>query len=300
MNAHQERDRLRDARLIMRAIHPVRDEALVAEIAAALVRVTERSTSFAALDALLLRAIPLVQGARVGAIKRAIDGVESRCGAAKQSAAKARPSATKPLSTDGASGVLFAADAPAPEPRIVPPSGELVFVDTETTGLRAGAHQVIEIGAMTMDGAEFVALVRLERGAEVDAGAMAVNKIDLRGREWRENAVSLRDALTEFVRWLPTGAVLVAHNAAFDRRMLEADAARVGVVWPSVEWFCTKVWADELRKRGVLPVENSKLHTLCEHFDVPNDGEHRALADVVRMARVFDALVEIDGAREAA
>jgi hypothetical protein len=33
---------------------------------------------------------------------------------------------------------------------------------------------------------------------------------------------------------------------------------------------------------------------------VPNDGEHRALADVVRMARVFEEMRAIGAEREAA
>lgn len=305
MNARSERvvsDRLWEARIIRGALHVVRDAAIVREITAGIVTVCEGG-SFDALDAVLVRAIGLLSGARVGALKKACDGVLSRAGALEAKRPAPKAAAKKSAPTDTKTAPLFAAE-PVPviaQPaRIVPPGGELVFVDTETTGLKAGAHQVIEIGAMTSDGAEFVALIRLERGAEVSPDAMRVNGIDLRGREWRESAVSLRDALDSFVRWLPTGAVLVAHNAAFDRRMLEADALRVGVAWPAVEWFCTKLWADDLRKRGALATADSKLHTLCAHFGVPNDGEHRALADVVRMARVFDELRAIGAEREAA
>lgn len=305
MSARSERvvsERLWAARIIRGALHVDRDAALVREITTAIVTVCEGG-SLDALDAVLVRAIGLLSGARVGALKKACDGVLSRAGAleAKRPATKAAAKKLAPADTKTQS--LFAAE-PAPviaqPPRIVPPAGELVFVDTETTGLKAGAHQVIEIGAMTSEGAEFVRLIRLERGAEVSPDAMRVNGIDLRGREWRESAVSLRDALDSFVRWLPTGAVLVAHNAAFDRRMLEGDAARVGVEWPEVEWFCTKMWADDLRKRGALATVDSKLHTLCAHYGIPNDGEHRALADVVRMARVFDELSAIGAEREAA
>lgn len=307
MNAHQERDRIREACIIRGALHVVRDLAHVEAITSAIVRVAE-GAPFESLDAVLARAIPLLVGPRMGSLKKAVDGVLARTGAPRDggsgtNGATAQSPRRAPVRTDNASGKLFA-DAPvvsiAPPPRIVPPEGELVFVDTETTGLKAGAHQVIEIGAMTIDGAEFVALIKLERGAEVSPDAMRVNGIDLRGREWRESAVSLRDALDAFVAWLPTGAVLVAHNAAFDRRMLEADAARVGVAWPEIEWFCTKAWADELRKRGELATVDSKLHTLCAHFGVPNDGEHRALADVVRMARVFEEMRAIGAEREAA
>lgn len=301
MSARNEqlvRERIREARIIRGALHLTRDPAPIAAITSAIVTVCEGG-ALEGLDAVLVRVIPLLPESRVGALKKAVDGVRTRAGdAAKKSATK------KSAAVDAKSGMLFAIEstpAPvAPPPRIVPPQGELVFVDTETTGLKAGAHQVIEIGAMTVDGAEFVALIRLERGAEVSPDAMRVNGINLRGREWHEGAVPLRDALSAFVRWLPTGAVLVAHNAAFDRRMLEADAARAGVAWPEVEWFCTKAWADELRKRGELATVDSKLHTLCTHYGVPNDGEHRALADVVRMARVFEELRAIGAEREAA
>jgi len=295
-------ERIWSAQIIRGALHVTGDAALVAEVTTGIVRVCE-GAPLEDLDAVLVRAIGLLSGARVGALKKACDGVLSRAGALEAKHPASKAAAKKSAPTDTKTASLFAAE-PAPvlaQPaRIVPPAGELVFVDTETTGLKAGAHQVIEIGAMTSEGAEFVALVRLERGAEVSPDAMRINGIDLRGREWRESAVSLRDALDSFVRWLPTGAVLVAHNAAFDRRMLEGDAARVGVDWPTVEWFCTKTWADDLRKRGALACADSKLHTLCAHYGIPNDGEHRALADVVRMARVFDELSAIGAEREAA
>lgn len=301
MNPQVESERIRDARLIRGALHYVHQEAARARVTTAIVRLIERKITLAGLDVVLREVMPLVPGPHLGALKKAVAGViERTSGEAAESAKKTTKRASSKKSDDGGTLGLFAAQEPEPEPRIVPPSGELVFVDTETTGLKAGAHQVIEIGAMTSDGAEFVACVKLWPGAEVDAGAMRINGINLRGQQWRDEAIALDEALRAFVRWLPTGAVLVAHNAAFDRRMLEGDAARVGVEWPSVEWFCTKLWADDLRKRGLLTIENSKLHTLCERFGVPNEGEHRALADVVRMARVYEGMAELEEAREAA
>ncbi len=80
-----------------------------------------------------------------------------------------------------------------------------------------------------------------------------------------------------------------------EHREYTAPPRSAGVEWPSVRWFCTKLWADDLRKRGVLVARDSKLHTLCELFGVPNDGEHRALADVVRMARVYKMLRMLEG-----
>ncbi len=300
-NEREVRDRLWAARIIRGALHLTRDAEMVAAVTAAIVKTCEGG-SLERLDAVLFEAIGLLSGPRLGALKKACDGVIARTSGPKVAEKKARPSAKKSGHTpDTASGALFEVAAQAsPAGGFELPEGELVFVDTETTGLKAGAHQVIEIGAMTSEGAEFVACVKLWPGAEVDPGAMRINGIDLRGRQWRTEAVALDEALRAFVRWLPTGAVLVAHNAAFDRRMLEGDAARVGVEWPSVEWFCTKQWADDLRKRGVLATLDSKLHTLCERFGVPNDGEHRALADVVRMARVYEAMAELEETRRAA
>lgn len=295
-------ERIWSAQIIRGALHVTGDAALVAEITTGIVRVCE-GAPLEDLDAVLVRAIALLPASRVGALKKACDGVLSRVDEATKRAPVAKAAPKKSAPTDTKTAALFAVE-PAPviaQPaRVTPPAGELVFVDTETTGLKAGAHQVIEIGAMTAEGAEFVALVRLEQGAEVSPDAMRVNGIDLRGREWRTSAVSLRDALTAFLKWLPTDAVLVAHNAAFDRRMLEGDAKRVDIEWPDVQWFCTKVWADELRKRGALACADSKLHTLCAHYGIPNDGEHRALADVIRMTRVFEELRAIDAEREAA
>lgn len=288
------RERLRDARILRGSLHCVRDIALVESITAAIVRVCEGGT-LEALDLAMLPAAERVPPQTLGALKKAAAGVLDRTGArrggdaANQPSRRAQSSRRAPVRSD--TPALFAEPPPAAPAAMLCPEGTRVYLDTETTGLEAGAHQVIELAAVTDDGAEFVERIRLERGAKVSHQAMAVNGISLTGREWRD-ARPLADALDAFVRWLPSDAVLVAHNAAFDRRMLEADAARVGVPWVNAPWFCTKLWADNLRALGLCDARGAKLADLCAWCGASNDGAHRALADVLRLREVFAALRE--------
>ena len=68
---------------------------------------------------------------------------------------------------------------------------------------------------------------------------------------------------------------LVAHNASFDRRFLDAELAAIGRSY-SGEFACSMLAA-----RRIYPqAPNHKLGTLVEYKCISNDGTfHRALAD---------------------
>ncbi len=185
------------------------------------------------------------------------------------------------------------------------PEQPLIVLDTETTGLVAGECQVIEVYALRVqDGQpgvdELHRLVLLEPGARVDATALAVNGMDPYSAEHLRDAVSLHQVIEELDAWIGNGATIVAHNASFDRRMLEADARRVGLELCRAKWFCTKLWAQALQRRGAMPAIGARLADLCAHFGIVQADAHRAKGDVEATLAVFDALRRVDEAYEEA
>jgi DNA polymerase-3 subunit epsilon len=166
-----------------------------------------------------------------------------------------------------------------------------VVFDLETTGLHPSRDDaIVQVGA-----------VRLEAGEETASFATLVNP----GR--RIPAVSTRyhgitdamvadappvaEALAAF-RDFAEGAVLVAHNAAFDLTALRA-AARDGAPVLRNPALCTMMLADWLdpAQRDV------RLDSLCARHGIAIDGRHQALGDARATAALWRVLMAQAAAR---
>ena len=89
------------------------------------------------------------------------------------------------------------------------------------------------------------------------------------GTVWAELAAPVADA-----------DYLVAHNAAFDRRVLEACCAAAGRAAPSVPSLCTVRLA-----RAAWGVYPTRLPDVCRHLGIPLD-HHHAGSDALACAKV--------------
>jgi DNA polymerase-3 subunit epsilon len=83
------------------------------------------------------------------------------------------------------------------------------------------------------------------------------------------------------------GRVLVAHNAAFDRRVLRQAFERAGLRWPRPPVVCTLGMA----RRFAPLVRERKLAPLAEALGIEVDEVHRALPDALTCARILCALL---------
>ena len=100
-----------------------------------------------------------------------------------------------------------------------------------------------------------------------------------------DSAPAPEDVLPELAKLL-RGRVLVAHNAAFDVRVLRQAFARAALEWPAPPVICTVALA-----RRFAPLQRRRgLATLAAALGVEVDEVHRALPDARTCARVFCAL----------
>jgi DNA polymerase III epsilon subunit family exonuclease len=157
-------------------------------------------------------------------------------------------------------------------------SERFAFVDVETTGIDAKTCAVVEVAVQIVEGgyvsSTFESLVDPEM--PIPAYATAVHGID-------DGMVSghpyLRELMPEILDQC-RGAVVVAHNAAFDRRFLPFLAAH-----PSA---CSY----RLAAKVVPEAPNHQNQTLRRFFGVDDPTlhglrSHRALADVIVTRHVF-------------
>ncbi len=140
---------------------------------------------------------------------------------------------------------------------------EYAVVDVETTGFSPKHHdRIVEIGIVRANA----------RGEVIDEYATLVNPgrdvgpTHIHGISAGDVADAPRfEEVVGDVLSLMRGAVLVAHNAAFDLRFLchECDVGRAPL--PAVEYLCTL----SLAKRLTPGLPSRRLAVLCEHFDIP-------------------------------
>ncbi|MBV8537393.1 MAG: DNA polymerase III subunit epsilon [Alphaproteobacteria bacterium] len=171
---------------------------------------------------------------------------------------------------------------------------EIVF-DTETTGLDPEAgHKIIEIAALELvnhlpTGKNFHRYVNPEREIAPEAQAIHGMKLsDLADKPVFANIVA---ELLEFLG----DARLVAHNAEFDVKFLNAELKALG--FPPVPMARALDTVQMARRK--FPGAPASLDALCQRFGVDNTHRtlHGALLDAELLSEVY---LELIGGRQAA
>ena len=164
---------------------------------------------------------------------------------------------------------------------------EFIVVDTETNGRAGDACELTEVGAVLVGGGELH-----DRWETLVGGAAPLSRAIQRFTQISQSMVdeappadAILPDLAELIGSPPT-RVLVAHNAAFDRRVLRQAFDRAGLAWPDPPTLCTVA----LARRFAPLVGQRRLAALADALGIEVHVTHRALADAETCARVFCAL----------
>jgi DNA polymerase III subunit epsilon len=169
------------------------------------------------------------------------------------------------------------------------PLGDVTFcvIDIETTGASPKSCGITEIAAAKFEGGrcigEFQTLIN--PGVEIPPQITFLTSITTAMVVPAPRVELVLESLREFVR----DCVIVGHNVRFDLSFLNAALVTNG--WPP---FTNRV-VDTCRLARRLvreEVVNCKLGTLAQHFALPNQPTHRALADVRATADLLHLLLE--------
>lgn len=158
---------------------------------------------------------------------------------------------------------------------------DLVAIDTETTGLWWG-ERLVELGAVRFRGERVIARWRtlVDPCRSIPEGVSKIHGLsdaDVAG------APRAREVLRKLLAFCD-GAVLLAHNATFDRDILATELARAGMQAPEhLRVGCT--W--RLAKRSIAVAPRYGLAALATHLGFPSESPHRALADAELTRRLY-------------
>lgn len=142
------------------------------------------------------------------------------------------------------------------------------------------------------DSACAVALVRVEKGAIVARAHRLIRPPRsafqfsyLHGIEWKhvKDQPAFREVWLDLAPILEGAGFLAAHNAPFDRSVLEKCCAAARLPPPRHRFECTVRLARQ--KWGIYP---TKLPNVCEALDIPLK-HHEALSDAEACARIVIA-----------
>jgi DNA polymerase-3 subunit epsilon len=170
-----------------------------------------------------------------------------------------------------------------------------IVLDTETTGLDpANGHRIVEIGCVELlnaipTGETFHAYI--DPGRDMPEEAFRVHGISA---EFLAGKPVFANIAADFLKFAG-GAKIVAHNAEFDMRFLNAELARLGIA-PIASDRVIDTLALARRKYPGAP---NSLDALCARYgiDTSRRTKHGALFDAGILAEVY---AELTGGRQAA
>jgi DNA polymerase-3 subunit epsilon len=169
---------------------------------------------------------------------------------------------------------------------------EIVF-DTETTGFDpANGDRLVEIGCVELlnripTGRSFHSYVNPER--DMPLAAFEVHGLS---EEFLRQHPVFAEVVADFLDFV-AAAPLVAHNAEFDMKFINAELARLGFpAFPPVRAVDTLILA-----RQKFPGAPATLDALCKRFNIDNSSrtKHGALLDAELLAEVY---LELTGGRQ--
>lgn len=161
--------------------------------------------------------------------------------------------------------------------------------DTETTGLDPrGGDEIISIGAVRIVNNHLRADDRFDQLVNPQR-PLRWESIQIHGiqEENLKHQPIIAEVLPRFHRFAE-GTILVAHNAAFDMRMLQIKEAQTGIR------FINPVLDTLLLSSIVHPAqENHNLMTIAERLGIHVSGRHTAMGDALATANMFLKLVPL-------
>ncbi|PSW73686.1 DNA polymerase III subunit epsilon [Photobacterium sp. GB-50] len=163
----------------------------------------------------------------------------------------------------------------------------VVVLDFETTGLSPNqGDRAIEIGAVKLVNGEVVDQFQqlMNPGFRVCSFIEGYTGISNNMLRTAPPCNEVMDAFADFIG----DANLVAHNASFDQRFLDAELADIGRHYTGA-FACSMLIA----RRLYQDAPNHKLGTLVDYKHIEHNGVfHRALADSEMTARLWLVMLE--------
>ncbi len=163
----------------------------------------------------------------------------------------------------------------------------LVFLDTETTGLKPDNDRLIEIGCVevidrALTGQQYHTYINPKQ--TVNAGAFAVHGLS---NEFLLDKPVFSDVAADFLAFIDQAEVII-HNAPFDTGFINMELSRLSKHYKPLNHYCTitdSLSEARQKHRG----QKNTLDALCDRYQVNRQGRtfHGALLDAQLLADMY-------------
>lgn len=168
----------------------------------------------------------------------------------------------------------------------MPQANSVVVLDFETTGLSPNlGDRAIEIGAVKLINGEVVDSFQqlMNPGFRVSSFIESYTGIT---NNMLRTAPSCDEVMASFSEFI-AGENLIAHNASFDKRFLDAELDRINLGYTG-KFACSLLVA----RRLIQNAPSHKLGELVRYKSIDNDGVfHRALADAQMTSKLWLSMI---------
>ena len=163
----------------------------------------------------------------------------------------------------------------------------VIVLDFETTGLSPDyGDRAIEIGAVRIENGQVVERFQalMHPGRRIDSFIESYTGIT---NGMLKDAPPCKEVMHKFADFI-NGYNLVAHNASFDKRFLDAELGKISRNY-SGQFACSML----MSRRIYQDAPNHKLGSLVEYANIPTDGVfHRALYDSEITTKLWLAMLD--------
>jgi len=174
----------------------------------------------------------------------------------------------------------------------MPKADTVVVLDFETTGLSPDmGDRAIEIGAVRIENGKIKERFQelMNPGRRISAFIEDYTGIT---NDMLADASSCAEVMDRFADFID-GHNLVAHNASFDKRFLDAELGNISRTY-SGQFACSLLMA----RRIYQDAPNHNLGTLVQYANIPSDGTfHRALYDSEMTTKLWLSMLDDIGER---
>lgn len=155
-----------------------------------------------------------------------------------------------------------------------------VVFDFETTGLDAKTCEIIEIGAVKINGGKIVSTFScfVKPSKPIPQEITDLTHIT---NDMVEDSPAINYVLPDFYKYC-YGCGLVAHNISFDYGFLSTIAKKMNYNFDNPQFDTLN-----MARQKLLGLKNFKLETVAERLGVSLVGAHRAVNDAMATAKVF-------------
>lgn len=163
-------------------------------------------------------------------------------------------------------------------------STKYAIIDIETTGGKANRDKITEIGIVIHDGKQiintFESLVNPEQSIP-----FMITRLTGITNEMVSEAPKFFELAKTIVE-MTENTVFVAHNVRFDYSFIQEEFKRLGFSF-SKKQLCTV----KLSRKAFPGLKSYSLGNLIKHFEIKVQDRHRALADAVATADIFERIM---------